>query len=108
MSDGTPEPSPAPEGSGLGERVSALESGQASILSKLDKALGFLDRKPDPPASPPGPERPEVSIADEIRRQLDEKLKPAPDAKPAAAADLAEKTPQPMARRIERVMGWAP
>jgi cell division septation protein DedD len=106
MSDGTPEPSPAPEGGGLGERVSALESGQQTISGKLDEVLGFLKREPDPPASPAGPERPEVSIADEIRRQLDERVKPPADT-PAAAADLAEKTPTPMARRIERVMGWA-
>jgi hypothetical protein len=99
MTTGTPEP--APGGDGLDGRVSALESGQQTIMGKLDQLLGFHDKKPAPPAEP---ERPEVSIAEEIRRQLSErdaKAPPAPDKAPAAEP---EKPPKPPARRVTRAM----
>jgi hypothetical protein len=100
-----PEPAaPPPANAGLEQRVGAIEG-------KLDKVLGFLDKTPDAPAAPAEPERPEVNIAEEIRKQLEErdKSKPAAPAEPAApaAAELAEKVPVPVARGIEKFMGWA-
>ena len=105
-----PEPQ-APDSSALGDRVTSLEQGQQNILSKLDSVLGFLDRTPDAPAEPEV-ERPEVSIADEIRRQLEDRdrkaAKDKPKAPPAAPkAELEEKKPVSPVRRVERLMGWA-
>jgi hypothetical protein len=89
-----------PPDSGLDQRVSSLESGQQSILSKLDQLLGA---GPKPPAEP---ERHEVSIVEEIRRQLDERDRRKPKAEPApkAAAPEPEQAPKPPVRRVTRLM----
>lgn len=107
---GAPEPAAAGGGdTGLGPRVSALEAGQTSISDKLDQVLGFLGSTPDKPAEGE-PERPEVNIADEIRRQFEErdrkaaKEKPAEPAAPAKAAELAEKPPVAPVRRVTKFM----
>lgn len=100
-----PPAPPAPEGD-LGQRVSSLEQGQASISEKVDQVLGFLSKTPDATAEPA--ERPEVSIADEIGRQLDARdrkarSRPAAPAVPAAA-DLAEKPPAAPVRRLTKML----
>lgn len=100
-----PEPqAPPPAEAGLDQRVSAIEG-------KLDQVLGFLSSTPDKPAEPDEAERPEVNIADEIRRQLAERDKKAAarPAEPAAAkpAETAEKPPVAPVRKVSRVMGWA-
>lgn len=92
---------------GLDQRVTQLETGQQSILSRLDQLLGA--GAGDTPEAEP--ERPEVNIAEEIRRQLGERDKAAARKPKAAAApkaaELAEQAPEPMGRRIEKIMGWA-
>lgn len=94
------EDAPSPD-TGLDQRVSSLENGQQSILSKLDQLLTGPD-------TPPEPERHEVSIADEIRKQLDERDRRKPKAEPAPkAAPEPEQAPVPMVRRVEKIMGWA-
>ena len=91
---------PPPADAGLDQRVTSIEG-------KLDQVLGFLSSTPDAPADPVV-ERPEVSISEEIRRQLDERDALAPK-EPAAPkpAELTETTPEKMVRRVERMMGWA-
>jgi hypothetical protein len=106
---------------GLEDRVGQLETGQQSLTAKVDQILGIVSGSSndagggggdqDPPGQP-------GSIAEEIRVQLDDR-----DAKNAAAADdaaktdrlgaletkvaeLAEKPPAPMPRRVEKFMGW--
>jgi hypothetical protein len=90
---------------GLDQRVTQLETGQQSILSRLDQLIGGDDTETTEP------ERPEVNIAEEIRRQLGERDKAAARKPKAAAApkaaELAEQAPEPMGRRIEKIMGWA-
>lgn len=91
-------PTPPPADAGLATRVGALETGQTSILEKLDSLLGFMDKEP-----PAEAEQPAVSIADEIRRQLADRDKKAPKVKeaPAAApAQLAEQAPKAPVRKI--------
>lgn len=91
---------PAPD-TGLSDRVGALETGQQSILDKLDQLLTGPDTAPEP-------ERHEVSIADEIRKQLDERDRRKPKAEPAPKAEPEpEQAPVPMVRRVEKIMGWA-
>lgn len=103
-----PEPAAAPAEDGLGQRVTSLEHGQATITEKIDKVLGFLESTPDAPAEPEG-ERPEHRIADEISRQLDardrRRAKDTPR-EPAApkAAELAEKPPAAPVRRLTRMI----
>jgi hypothetical protein len=88
-----------PPDTGLDQRVSSLESGQQSILSKLDQLLGA---GPQPAAEP---ERHEVSIADEIRRQLDERDRRKPKTEPAPkAAPEPEQAPKPPVRRVTKLM----
>jgi hypothetical protein len=100
-------PAPAAADHALDDRVKSLEDGQQAILGKLDRLIGG---GPTPAAAPAGKERPEVSISEEIRKQLDERDRakaaapPAPAAPPAA--DLTENPPAPLPRRIERLMGW--
>lgn len=91
---------PVPD-SGLDRRVSNLETGQQSILSKLDQLLGGSRQ---PPAEP---ERPEVNIVDEIRRQLDERDRKAARTKTEAAPPAAaepEQPPKPPVRGITRAL----
>lgn len=90
------EPSPD---NGLDQRVRSLETGQQSILAKLDQLLGGGNK---PPAEP---ERPEVSIVDEIRRQLDERDRRAkPKEAPAAPRTEPEQPPNPPVRGITRAI----
>jgi hypothetical protein len=105
---------------GLEDRVGQLETGQQSLSQKVDQILGIVSGSSggdgggggqDPPGQP-------GSIAEEIRVQLDDR-----DARNAAAADeqaktdrlgaletkvaeLAEKPPAPVPRRVEKFMGW--
>jgi len=99
MSETAPE---APD-TGLDQRVGALEQGQQSILSRLDQLLT------GPADEPAGPERPEVNIVDEIRKQLDERDRKAkPKTEPAAkAAPEPEQPPVPPVLRRHKIMGWA-
>ncbi len=83
---------------GLDQRVRSLETGQTSILEKLDQLLGAGHREPEP-------ERHEVSIADEIRRQLEERDRRKPKAEPAPrAAPEPEQPPKPPVRRVTRAL----
>jgi hypothetical protein len=99
----------APKDAGLDQRVTSLES-------KIDRILGLFDGSEDPgdggqPAGAP-------NIAHEIRQQLDERdAKAKADAEKqqvadelgqvkAKVAELAEKPPAPMPRKVERLMGW--
>jgi len=108
----------------LEQRVGALESGQETLSGKLDQVLGILSGsgsgKPEAPAGEgdPGGD----GIAMEIRRQLDERT--AREKAERAAADenasrdrevdslkqqvaaLSEKRPEPVVRRVEKMMGW--
>ena len=105
----TPEPS-ADDGQ-LAGRVDGLEA-------KVDKILGIISGGGDKPASEPGQPQQPANVAEEIRRQIEER-----DAKAASAAEeqaktdrlgaletkiteLAEHAPEPMPRRVERIMGW--
>lgn len=109
----------------LNERVDRLEAGQQTMADKLDAILGKLgggqgDGGQDggDPAAGAKPGGDPATIAHEINAQLAER-----DRKAAAKAkdderdgvlsdlkkkvsDLAEKPPQPLPRRIERLMGW--
>lgn len=99
-----PDPPPAPPAdAGLETRVSSLETGQTTILGKLDDMLGFLKSTPDAPAEAQ-PENHAASIADEVRKQLDQRDKAKPKAEPAApkAAELTEKTPVAPVRRVTK------
>lgn len=99
----TPPAADPPADAGLGARVGALEAGQTSILGKLDQLLAGPG---DPPETEP--ERPEVNIAEEIRRQLaaTRKAEPKAPAAPAAPspAELAEKQPKAPVRRVTRLI----
>ncbi len=114
-----PPKEPAAPDTGLGQRVESLEHGQESLSHKLDKILGIISGGPDDddpgdgsqPAGTP-------NIAHEIRAQLDERDRKAKADADAASvkdqlgqvtakvAELAEKAPEPMPRRIEKLMGW--
>jgi hypothetical protein len=109
---------PAPE-QGLDQRVSSLETGQESMSQKLDKLLGIVGADGD--GGDGGGHEPEgtgTNIAHEIRTQLDARdaaakkkadedaLKNTVGEVQAKVAELAEKAPEPMPRRVERVMGW--
>jgi len=105
-----------PDGT-LDERVSGLETGQQALAGKIDQILGILGSgegdggHDDEPTSTGG-----TNIAHEIRAQLDErdrKAKADADAKAhgdrvgaleARVSELAEKPPEPMPRRVEKLM----
>lgn len=109
-----PEPDPPEPGQAddrLGERVDGLEA-------KVDKILGIISGGSDKPASEPGQPQQPANVAEEIRRQIEDR-----DAKAASAAEeqaktdrigaletkiteLAEHAPEPMPRRVEKFMGW--
>jgi hypothetical protein len=108
MADEPAAPPAADRDPGLESRVGALESGQQSIIGKLDQLLGAGN------VSRETTEPPAVDVAEEIRRQLEKRDRKAAAAAAAPAApaapdpkELAEKTPAPMARRVEKIMGWA-
>lgn len=115
-----PEEGAPPPAAGLDQRVESLEHGQESLGHKLDKILGIVSGGPDDddpgdggqPAGAP-------NIAEEIRAQLDKRDREAKDAADKASltdelgqvkakvAELAEKPPAPMPRKIEKIMGWS-
>lgn len=107
MSEQAPEPPAEP---GVEQRVDSLES-------KVDQILGIISGQHDgqaPETEEPGG----TNIAHEIRAQLEEqeRRKAAEAAEQSKAdrlaaaeakiAELAEKPPEPMPRRVERIMGW--
>jgi uncharacterized protein YceH (UPF0502 family) len=105
----TAETETPPASPDLDARVGRLET----MISELKNAITGgggqgSESTPEPPAN----------VAEEIRRQINER-----DARAAAAAEdkartdrlgaletklaeLAEKAPEPMPRRVERIMGW--
>lgn len=116
-----PEESAPPPAAGLDQRVESLEHGQESLGHKLDKILGLVsgggpdDDDPGDGGQPAGA----PNIAEEIRAQLDARdAKAKSDAEAASVkdqlgqvaakvAELAEKPPAPMPRKIEKIMGWS-
>lgn len=91
---------PNEPGDDLGDRVRSLETGQQSILDRLDQLLGGGS---DP--APPEPERHEVSIAEEIRRQLAERDRRKPRAEPPAPPKPEpEQPPKAPLRRVTKIM----
>ena len=106
----TPTEDAAPSNAELDQRVSGVESKLDLILDKLS---GSSSTPQAPAADPPaGP----GSIAEQIRAQLAERDKAAASKADADAAEhriktveerlegMAERTPQPPERRIERMM----
>jgi hypothetical protein len=108
-----------PEGNTTDQRIASLEAGQTGINSKIDRILGIIsgggpDDDPGDGGQPAGGQ----SIAHEIRAQLDARdAKNKADSEAASVkdelgqvkakvAELAEKPPAPMPRRVERLMGW--
>jgi hypothetical protein len=112
----TGEPDPQPE-QGIDARVAALETGQETLSGKLDQILGIIGDGGHG-GKPAGPEPP-ATVGDEIRAQLDARDARARADSAQAARDsdlttlkeqvaaLAEKPPEPLPRRIERIMGWS-
>lgn len=109
---------PQPE-QGIDKRVSSLEAGQESLTQKIDKILGLVGGgHADEPSDDDGQPAHGGSIAHEIRAQLDERDRRAKaDADKQSTADelaavktrlaeLSEKPPEPMPRRVEKWMGW--
>ena len=108
----------------LSHRVNELESGQSAISAKVDQILGLLGKDKDKVHGAAEQhteaklDRPS-NVADEIRQQLDERdRKTREDAEKQAAgselaelrakvAELTEKPPEPMPRRIEKIMWGA-
>ena len=88
-----------------------------SLENKVDKILGILGGDKSDSEQPETPQQP-GNIADEIRQQLDERDRKASAAAEDAAksdrlsalevkvGELAEKPPESMPRRIEKIMGW--
>jgi hypothetical protein len=122
----TPEPDPPkeeptdPEGNTTDQRIASLEAGQTGINSKIDRILGIISGggPDDPDPGDGGQPAGGKSIAHEIRAQLDARdAKAKQDAAAASltdelgqvkakVAELAEKPPAPMPRKVERIMGW--
>ena len=106
--------------SGLDERVAKLETGQETLSEKVDKILGIVSGHGGTEDGGGHEDQPTggTNIAHEIRAQLEERdRKNAADAAERAKSDrlaaaeaklaeLSEKPPEPMPRRIERIMGW--
>ena len=107
--------------SGLDERVAKLETGQETLTGKVDKILGIVSGQGGSAEDGGGhADQPTggTNIAHEIRAQLEERdRKNAADAEERAKSDrlaaaeaklaeLSEKPPEPMPRRVERIMGW--
>lgn len=101
----------APSNAELAGRVDALDSKLDTILDKLGGGTGREGASGEPKGQP-------ASVADEIRRQLDDQRK-ADEAKAAAEGDaawrkgvddrlagMAEAAPEPPVRRVEKLMGW--
>ena len=104
----TPPEPPAPDGEG--ERIRSLNDvieEQRRQGSVLDELMAFFKGGGNEP--PKEPDKPELNIAEEIRRQLDERDKARPK-EPDKAPDpkeLAEKQPVAPVRRVTKWMGWA-
>lgn len=106
--------------SDIDARVGKLEDGQDSLSSKVDQILGILGKDRDK-AHDAAQDHTEAkldrpsNVADEIRQQLDERdrrAKADADTNDLAAlkakvAELSEKAPEPMPRRVERIMWGA-
>jgi hypothetical protein len=109
------------EDQALSDRVGQLETGQQGLTDKVDKILGILDgggkgggHAPDATADADGAGNP-ASVAHEIRQQLDaaearrrrDEAEAAKDGRLAAAeakiAELSEKPPAPLPRRVTKV-----
>jgi hypothetical protein len=120
-----PEPDPPkeeptePEGNSTDQRIASLEAGQTGLESKIDRILGIISGSgPDDDPGDGGQPAGGQSIAHEIRAQLDARdAKAKQDAAAASltdelgqvkakVAELAEKPPAPMPRKVERIMGW--
>lgn len=108
-------------GDGLDQRVAKLETGQSTLEDKVDKILGIVSGGHGEDGGQGGHEEQPSggpTIAHEIRAQLDERdRKAAAEAERQAGSDrlaaaeaklaeLSEKPPEPMPRRVERIMGW--
>jgi hypothetical protein len=106
-----------------GPTTAELAARQDSLEGKLDQILGILG-KDESKAQGKAQEHEEAkldaptSVADEIRRQLEDRDAKERAAKDAAAHEewragvdqklggLAEQKPEPPQRKIEKVMGW--
>lgn len=106
---------------GLDERVGKLEAGQDTLTGKVDQILGILGSDKNK-AHDAAEQRTEAkldrpsNVADEIRQQLDERDRAAKADREKQAADgeladlkakvaeLSEKPPEPMPRRVETWM----
>ena len=102
---------------GIDQRVSSLEAGQESLSQKLDKILGIVGGDGPAEGGHPDEDKGAPNIAHEIRAQLDadaaakkkadeDSVKDELGQVKAKVAELAEKAPEPMPRRVERIMGW--
>jgi uncharacterized protein YceH (UPF0502 family) len=101
-----PEPAPAAD---LDARVGRLET----MISELKDAITGSGGQ----GSESAPEPPQ-NVAEEIRRQIEERDRAAAAAAEDQAktdrlgaletrlAELTERAPEPMPRRVERIMGW--
>jgi hypothetical protein len=109
----------APEGNTTDQRIASLEAGQTGINSKIDRILGIISGSgPDDDPGDGGQPAGAPNIAHEIRQQLDARdAKNKADSEAASVkdqlgqvaakvAELAEKPPAPMPRKVERIMGW--
>jgi hypothetical protein len=114
------EPGQGQDSAPAGDRVGRLEARQDSIEGKVDQILGILGGSKAGGESAHAPEGTGGgNVAAEIRAQLDEraarqaeadKQKAAGDrigALEARVSELAEKPPQPVTRRVEKLMGWS-
>lgn len=109
------EPQPAAE-QDLDSRVGALETGQQTMAEKLDQILGIVTGGGHEQDGAGQPDKPgDANIAHEIRAQLDARdARKAEEGKHKSLAEqvaeikttLTEKPPEPMPRRVERLMGW--
>jgi len=101
----TPTPEPAPDGS-LPERVSKLETGQESIIGKVDRILGILD-KPEGDAPPTSADpAPAADMTEQMKEAVRavhaetaaaEASKPKPEMRPREAG-------QPFRQRLAEVV----
>lgn len=112
-----PEEPTAEEATEDGKRLDQLEAKQDALSGKIDQILGIISGKPKDPELDAQQGQP-AGIASEIRQQLEARdAKNKADEAEAArngtladlqakVAELAEKPPEPMPRRVEKIMGW--